>query len=280
MPLYPDTHWEPHNATSAGSLGTAEGDGQPVVLLPGLGSGRRLFGTLPRKLARSGFRALGFDPVGVAPSSPHPDGAAYDFEEAARDVIAVLDDANIERASLVGTSLGGKLALQVAGLVPERIDAMVLLASAAIHTARGALVYRFFEIIAARLAADEIGEVVAPFLIGKSFHERNAALVADIARGMQPDASLRALMVAQARALADFDGASLARAVRCRTLVAAGLEDTLTDARDVAETARLIPGARVRRVRARRALPAPRGPDGLRAGRSVLAERAQLNRPS
>ena len=51
----------------------------PVVLIPGIGAGARLFGTLPRRFARHGFPCITFDPVGVAPSSPHP-GAASPYD--------------------------------------------------------------------------------------------------------------------------------------------------------------------------------------------------------
>jgi len=43
---------------------TLEGEGPGVVLVPGLGSGARLFGTLPRRFARSGFSCAAVDPVG------------------------------------------------------------------------------------------------------------------------------------------------------------------------------------------------------------------------
>jgi pimeloyl-ACP methyl ester carboxylesterase len=82
---------------------TVQGDGPGVVLVPGLGSGARLFGTLPRRFARHGFTCAAVDPVGLSPSSPlGPSG--YDFDEAARDVLAVAA-ALPGPTSLVGTSL-------------------------------------------------------------------------------------------------------------------------------------------------------------------------------
>jgi 3-oxoadipate enol-lactonase len=42
------------------------------------------------------------------------------------DVVAVLDAAGIERAALVGASLGGRIALEVAVAAPERVAALVL----------------------------------------------------------------------------------------------------------------------------------------------------------
>jgi pimeloyl-ACP methyl ester carboxylesterase len=47
----------------------------------------------------------------------------------AEDVLAVLDHAGIQRASLVGTSLGGMIAQELALAHPERVDKLVLVAT-------------------------------------------------------------------------------------------------------------------------------------------------------
>src|SRR6185295_8912134 len=87
---------------------TRDGDGPGVVLVPGLGAGARLFGTLPRRFARAGFTCAAVDPVGLPPSSPLP--GEWSFAEAAQDVLAVAR-ALPSPVALVGTSLGGKVAL-------------------------------------------------------------------------------------------------------------------------------------------------------------------------
>jgi pimeloyl-ACP methyl ester carboxylesterase len=55
--------------------------------------------------------------------------AARGFVANAAAVVAELDGRGIERAVLVGHSYGGGVALSVAGLAPERVEALVLLAS-------------------------------------------------------------------------------------------------------------------------------------------------------
>jgi 3-oxoadipate enol-lactonase len=47
----------------------------------------------------------------------------------ADDVLAVLDDAGVHRASVVGTSLGGMIAQELALAHPERVDRLVLVAT-------------------------------------------------------------------------------------------------------------------------------------------------------
>ena len=225
---------------------TLEGETGPlVVLVPGLGQGSKLFGTLPRRFAREGFRCVTFDPIGIPPSSPHPADAAWTFEAAADDVLTVLDTVDEDRgpAALVGTSLGGKIAIATAARYPERVDGLVTLASAFVPSARGSRVFRFFDAVATHVPDEAFGTVVAPFLIGRSFIAARPNIVDDLSRAMKPTAESRTLMRAQANALASFDGEAAARAVRTRTLCLAGREDTLTDVGDVEATAQLIAGA-------------------------------------
>src|SRR5690606_13621235 len=146
----------------------AIGEGPALALLPGLGSGMRLFGTLPRRFARHGLRALAYDPIGVAPSDPL-DGA-FRLDEAAADVFTVADAAGVERLDLVGTSLGGKVALVAAAQRPERVRRLVLLASSAVTSARARRVYAFFEAVAGGVPPERFADAVAPFLFGRSFH--------------------------------------------------------------------------------------------------------------
>jgi pimeloyl-ACP methyl ester carboxylesterase len=48
----------------------------------------------------------------------------------AGDVLALLDDAGVERAALVGSSFGGRVALEAATTAPDRVSALVLLCTA------------------------------------------------------------------------------------------------------------------------------------------------------
>lgn len=211
----------------------------PVILIPGLGSGRRLFGTLHRRFAKMGHPCLVYDPVGIPPSDPH--SGVFDLTLAGQDVWALADAAGWDQVHLVGTSLGGKVALSAAHQAQERTHRLVLLASSVVESARAKSVYRYFAAIAEHLPGPSIGAATAPFLFGKSFHERRPQVVTDAARAVQPDAGVRALMVAQAECLQSYVGTELARAVDIPTLCVAGEEDTLTDAEDVAATAALFP---------------------------------------
>jgi 3-oxoadipate enol-lactonase len=220
---------------------TSEGDGPGVVLVPGLGSGARLFGTLPRRFARAGYTCAAIDPVGLAPSSPLP-GGVFDFTQAAHDLLAVAATLP-SPVALVGTSLGGKVALAAAATGHPAAGSLVMLGSSALQTPRSRRVYRWFELLCSEVDGRWLGDLTAPFLFGETFLNEKPSVVDDIVRGTKPSPESRAFMQAQSRALQAFDGAALCGQVRCPTLCLGGAEDLLTLPREVEATALRIAGA-------------------------------------
>lgn len=63
---------------------------------------------------------------GYKPSDIPADPSAYSYRHVMRDVVAVLDHLRIERAHLIGLSMGGYTVLQVALNHPERVRSLVL----------------------------------------------------------------------------------------------------------------------------------------------------------
>jgi 3-oxoadipate enol-lactonase len=75
------------------------------------------------------FRVVRYDTRGHG-SSPVPNGP-YGIDDLADDLVALLDRLGVERAHLVGLSLGGMTAMRVAGRNPERVDKLALLCTGA-----------------------------------------------------------------------------------------------------------------------------------------------------
>jgi pimeloyl-ACP methyl ester carboxylesterase len=117
------------------------GNGPPIVLLHGLGCGRRMW--FHQILAlQERFRVIAYDQRGhgqthsLTHSLTHgqtrglPDAPAlateYSAAHLARDLVGVLDVLKIERAAIVGFSLGGGPALALAASKPERVSRLVL----------------------------------------------------------------------------------------------------------------------------------------------------------
>jgi pimeloyl-ACP methyl ester carboxylesterase len=105
-------------------LGSGGMGGHVIVMLhgqPGSGSDwQQLADQLP-----AGLRVVALDRPGYGANRLPAGGFAFN----ARAVVAQLDARGIDRAVLVGHSYGGGVALSVAALAPERVEALVLLAS-------------------------------------------------------------------------------------------------------------------------------------------------------
>jgi 3-oxoadipate enol-lactonase len=99
------------------------GSGTPVVLLhEGVVDSRIWDPFLP--LVTDRLRTIRYDQRGYG-RSPMWTGP-YSLVD---DVVSVLDAAGVERAALVGTSRGGRIAIQTALEAPDRVSALVLVAS-------------------------------------------------------------------------------------------------------------------------------------------------------
>jgi pimeloyl-ACP methyl ester carboxylesterase len=110
--------------------GDEAGEGIPVVLLHGLTATRRYVVMGSRSLERSGHRVIAYDARGHGRSSPAPARDAYTYDDLGNDLIAVLDDREIERAVLAGASMGAHTLLWAALHAPERVGGLVVITPA------------------------------------------------------------------------------------------------------------------------------------------------------
>jgi pimeloyl-ACP methyl ester carboxylesterase len=106
------------------------GSGDPVVLLHGSGPGVSGWAnwqhTIPG-LAKE-FRVIAPDTVGYGATS-RPDDVIYSLRTWTDHIVGFLDALGLERVSLVGNSLGGRMALDMAERHPDRVTRMVLMGS-------------------------------------------------------------------------------------------------------------------------------------------------------
>ncbi len=101
------------------------GAGPPVVLLHGLACGQRMWFHQIRALRRR-FRVISYDQRGHGLTDAPAAATDYSAALLTRDLNGVLDALQIERAALVGFSLGGGPALALAATRPQRVSRLVL----------------------------------------------------------------------------------------------------------------------------------------------------------
>ncbi len=102
----------------------------PIVLLHGLTATRRYVVMGSRVLERSGLRVISYDARGHGRSAPPPNPGAYGYERLSRDLLAILDALDIERAILAGASMGAHTIARFALRHPERVAALGLITPA------------------------------------------------------------------------------------------------------------------------------------------------------
>src|SRR3954465_12443733 len=111
-----------------------QGKGDPVLWLQGLNAPGAAWAV---QLAHFGqtHRSLAPDGRGVGESDGPP--GPYSTRQMAHDALAVLDAADVQRAHVVGLSLGGAVAQELALLHPARVRSVALLSTFAAQSPRG-----------------------------------------------------------------------------------------------------------------------------------------------
>ena len=101
-------------------------DGQPILFIHGTAAWSGLWRETMTPLAEAGYRCIAIDipPFGF---SERPSIPSYDNASQANRIVALMDELNIERAILFGHSFGGGATMETALMIPNRIDALILL---------------------------------------------------------------------------------------------------------------------------------------------------------
>jgi pimeloyl-ACP methyl ester carboxylesterase len=106
-----------------------EGEGEPIVLVHGFASNKQVNWVHPgwvATLTRAGRRVIALDNRGHGASSKLYDPAVYHSATMADDARALLDHLRIERADLMGYSMGARIVAFLAVEHPARVRSLVL----------------------------------------------------------------------------------------------------------------------------------------------------------
>lgn len=101
------------------------GAGRPLLLLHGFTGSAGTWKPLIDALLPH-FRTIAPDLIGHGRSDSPPDAGRYRMERCVADLLAMLDTLQVERADVLGYSMGGRVALHLAAAAPERVGALVL----------------------------------------------------------------------------------------------------------------------------------------------------------
>jgi pimeloyl-ACP methyl ester carboxylesterase len=215
------------------------GEGSPLLLIQGLGYGRWGWEPIVPGLAAR-HRVVSFDNRGIG-ESDKPEGP-YTAAEMAGDALQVLDEAGIDRAHVLGASLGGMIAQELAVAAPERVDQLVLCCT----TPGGPSTVPMPE-VTVQLFAE--AQTLAPEVALRRFVEN--ALGEDPPAGLVDELFARRVANPpdpagwQAQAAAGIGFQGVEGEIAAPTLVLGGTADNVVDHRNAEVLATRIPGARV-----------------------------------
>lgn len=223
------------------------GDGFPLLLINGLGSDRgEWMAQVPAFAGR--FRVIAFDNRGSGESGSPP--GPYTTPAMADDAAALLSLLEVKRAHVLGVSLGGMIAQEVALRHPGRVDRLVL----ACTTPGGEISVRPSpEALAAFARApggDRESELrrTVPFLYSGRFQrEHPEEIEAFIARRLAASSSEEGY-AAQLSAAVGHSAGDRLREIRSPTLVITGSADLLVPPVNSERIAARIPGAKLVRI--------------------------------
>src|SRR5882762_4532997 len=106
-----------------------EGEGDPILLVHGLASTKNVNWVYPAwvsELKKDGRRVIALDNRGHGESTKLYDPAQYEIAIMAGDVIALMDHLAIDRADIMGYSLGSRMAAVLALTLPQRLRSAIL----------------------------------------------------------------------------------------------------------------------------------------------------------
>jgi len=106
-----------------------EGEGEPIVLVHGFASSKNVnwvYPTWVSELRKGGRRVIALDNRGHGESSKLYDSTQYSIPIMSGDIIALMDHLDIERADVMGYSLGGRMAAWLARNAPDRLRSAIL----------------------------------------------------------------------------------------------------------------------------------------------------------
>ncbi|HEX6312149.1 MAG TPA: alpha/beta hydrolase [Acidimicrobiia bacterium] len=221
-------------------------DGEPVLLIQGLGTDSRGW-ALQRIAFGRRYRCYAVDNRGVGRSGRPP--GPYDLTEMAGDALTVLDAEGVERAHVVGASMGGVIAQIIAVLHPERVRSLVLACTSCRHHPwRRELFQEWADEVAAG-GTSALGTEGMHWLIGPRLRKRFGMWLNLLARILLQQPSESFVAQVQAILAASDDLRFELENVTAPTLVITGSQDALTPIGDAEELAEMIPHARLVELR-------------------------------
>ena len=220
------------------------GSGDPLVLIRGLGSDLQAWALQVPALAKH-FRVITYDNRGAGRTSA-PD-KPYSIAGMADDLATLLGELKIEKANVLGYSMGGMIAQEFALKYPNKVEKLILLASTAkLDGYSRVVVQNMINIRRSNMSRDQVARTTAPLVYTAELlddadrFERAIQATVDNPYLQQDHAFIR-----QAQAILAFDASGRAGDIKASTLVVAAEDDALLPPRNSEALSKRISGSKL-----------------------------------
>ncbi len=219
-----------------------EPDAPPVLLISGLSGDHRGWGPLASML--SDYRVISFDNRDSGQSQRAD--ASYVIKDMAEDAARLLKELGIAHSHVVGYSMGGAIAQELAISFPQLVDRLVLLATYDATDPRGAALFRGLASLRRDLPREDYIRLVLPWAYTYKEYQI-PGFIDQVVQGVledtlfqEPEAYER-----QMEATIAFNSRERLQNIFCQTLLVFGEEDVMTPLRFARELVRGIKDSRL-----------------------------------
>jgi 3-oxoadipate enol-lactonase len=222
---------------------TTSGEGDWLVMIGGYMSGNiEAWGGQSARLAKS-YRVLNFDNRGLGRSSA-PD-VPYTTRMMAHDTLGLMKHLGIERAHVLGKSLGGAIGQWMAIDEPARVRSLAMTSTFGLLSARARNMVRWWLHTAAKAGSvsRELYSGMYTYFLTEAYYESHVAAVdATIDAGMAVNRPVHGF-INTGNCLLTHDTMGLLQRIACPTQILIGADDIITTAEHSRELARRIRGS-------------------------------------
>lgn len=220
------------------------GQGQPLVMIRGVGSNvDHWYDQVPALSEK--FQLLVFDNRGIARSSDP--GGPFSIRDMAADTIALMEVVGIKNAHILGYSMGGMIAQEMALNHPQKVKRLILVATdcgiSLRIKARPEATKLFSEMI--RLGTNEAKLAAARCLFAKQTFENNPEVIQRYAEVSLQFAASQKMLAKQWAAVTQHDACDRLQRISSPTLAITGSEDVLIPPQNATVLAEQIPAAQM-----------------------------------
>ena len=219
-----------------------EGAGFPVVCISGLSLDHLAWGPQVPALTAAGYRCVLFDNRDAGQTSES--GGAYSVRQMADDTVGLMDALGLASAHIVGMSMGGMIAQEIAIGHPSRVASLTLVCTAAAMEEGQRGIFRTWRALRPEAAADDFVQSLSPWLFTHRFYldpEPMQAFLQMVRDNPFPQSA--AAFQRQCDAVTGFNALDRLDAIAAPTHVIVGAEDILTPPRLSRTLAERIAGA-------------------------------------